>query len=212
MDALVGQEGAQFFLIGQPVGVGSAHAVVGLDDHRVADLFDELLAALKVIHHVIAGGGDAGLLVVLLHLALILDAGHVLGLEAAGDVEIGAQSGIPLQPVFVVGLQPVDAAILEGEEGHGAVDLVIIFEAADLVILVQAVLQLRLQLIVGLVADAEDVHAVVFQLPAELPVVRREVRGDKDKIAHGFVASSLFSLKYKAYNTRPADTTSSSHG
>ena len=132
--------------------------------------------------------------------------------EAAGDVEIGAQSGIPLQPVFVVGLQPVDAAILEGEEGHGAVDLVIIFEAADLVILVQAVLQLRLQLIVGLVADAKDVHAVIFQLPAELPVVRREVRGDKDKIAHGLVDSSLFSLKYKAYNTPPADTTSSSHG
>ena len=62
---------------------------------------------------------------------------------------------------------------------------------ADLVVLVQAVLQLRLQLIVGLVADAQHVHTVVLQLTAELPVVRREVRGDKNKILHNFASSFL---------------------
>ena len=158
------------FIAGQLVGIGCAHAVIRLYHHRVAHLVDELPAALVIVHHVVACGGDAGLLVILLHLALVLDAGHILGLEAAGDVEIGAQGGVAFQPVFVVGFQPVDAAILEGEERHGAVDLVVIFEAADLVVFVQAGLQLRLQLIIRLVADAQNVHAVVFQLPAELPV------------------------------------------
>ena len=58
----------------------------------------------------------------------------------------------------------------------------VIFVAVS--VFVQAVLQLRLQLIVGLVADAQHIHAVVLQLPAELPVVRREIGGDKDKILH----------------------------
>ena len=168
------------------MGVGCAHTVIGLYHHRVAHLVDELLAALEVIHHVVASGGDASLLVVLLHLALVLDAGHIGGLEAGGDVEIGAQGCVPLQPVFVVGLQPVDAAVLEGEERHGAVDLVVVFQTAHLVVFVQAVLQLGLQLVVGLVADAQHVHAVVLQLTAELPVVGGEVGGDKNKILHGF--------------------------
>ena len=109
---LVGQKCLQLFVAGKAVGIRSAHAVVRLDHHRVAYLCHKGLAACKVIHHVVAGGGDTGLLIVLLHLALVLDAGHIKGLEAAGDVEIGAQGGISLQPVFIVGLQPVDAAIL----------------------------------------------------------------------------------------------------
>ena len=166
------------------MGIRSTHAVVRLDYHRVAHLFHKGFAACKVIHHVVAGGGDPGLLIVLLHLALVFDAGHIRGLEAAGDVEIGAQGGIPFQPVFIVGLQPIDAAILEGEKGHGAVYLVVVFQTVHLVVLVQACLQLRLQLLVGLVADAQHVQAVVLQFPAELPVVRGEVGGDKNKVLH----------------------------
>ena len=182
---LVGQKFLQLLVAGKAVGIRSAHAVVRLDHHRVAHLLHKGLAARKIVHHVVAGGGDTGLLVVLLHLTLVLDAGHIRGLEAAGDVEIGAQGGIPLQPVFIVGLQPVDAAILEGEKGHGAVHLVVVFQAVHLVVLVQACLQLGLQLLVGLVADAQHVQAVVFQFPAELPVVRGEVGGDKNKVLHG---------------------------
>ena len=139
----------------------------------------------------VAGGGNARFLVVFFHLALVLDAGHVLRLEAGGDVEIGTQGSVPLQPVLVVGFQPVDAAMLEREERHGTVDLIIIFEVADFVVLVQAFFQLRLQLIIGLVADAQHVHSVVFQLPAELPVVGGEVGRNKDKILHGVYDSSF---------------------
>ena len=222
MGRLLHEELFQILVAGQLVGVGCAHAVIRLYHHRVAHLFDELPAALVIVHHVVACGGDAGLLVILLHLALVLDAGHILGLEAGGDVEVGAQGSVPLQPVFVVGLQPVDAAILEDEEGHSAVDFVVILEAADLVVLVQAVLQLRLQLIVGLVADAQHVHAIVFQLMAELPVVGGEVGRNKNEILHGFTIplssmnlykktlsvnaySVASSLREGAFSTFPSD-------
>ena len=248
--ALVEQEALQLLIAGQLMGIGGTHTVVRLDHHRIAHLVDELPAAFQVVHHVVTGGGDAGLLVILLHLALVLDAGHILGLETGLDVEVRAQGRIPLQPVLIVGFQPVDAAILEGEERHRPVDLVIILQTADLIVFVQAVLQLRLQLIIGLVADAQHVHAVIFQLPAELPVVGGEIGGDKDKVAHccsflfhtyvlcqrrqgppfyhrrsdlpdmprapllGELASGSeterFNPKYKAYNTRPADTTNPS--
>src|SRR5699024_7302175 len=180
----VGQEVPQLLVGGQLVGVRGAHAVVRLDHHGVAHLVDELAAAVEVVHHVVTGGGDAGLLVIGLHLALVLDAGDVLDVEAGGDVEVGPQAGVLLQPVLVVGLQPVDLAVREGEEGHRAVDLVVGFQAADLVVFVQARVRLRHQLVVRLVADAQHAHPVVFQLMAERPVVGGEARGDEDKVFH----------------------------
>ena len=191
MGRLLHEELFQVLVAGQLVGIGCAHAVIRLYHHRVAHLVDELPAALVIVHHVVACGGDAGLLVILLHLALVLDAGHILGLEARLDVEVRAQGRIPLQPVLVVGFQPIDAAILEGEERHRPVDLVIILQTADLIVFVQAVFQLRLQLIIGLVTDAQHVHAVVFQLPAELPVVGGKIGGDKDKVLHSLMIPLL---------------------
>ena len=188
---LVSQELFQLLIAGELVGIGGPHAVVRLDHNGIAHFLDELFAARKIVYHVVAGGGNARFLVVFFHFALVLDAGHILRLEAGGDVEIGTQGSVPLQPVLVVGFQPVDAAMLEREERHGTVDLIIIFEVADFVVLVQAFFQLRLQLIIGLVADAQHVHAVVFQLPAELPVVGREVGRNKDKILHGVYDSSF---------------------
>ena len=122
-------------------------------------------AARKIVYHVVAGGGNARFLVVFFHLALVLDAGHILGLETGGDVEIGAQGSVPLQPVLVVGFQPVDAAVLECKERHRAVDLIVIFQAADFVVLVQALFQLRLQLIIGLVADGPARSSRCFSAP-----------------------------------------------
>ena len=105
-------------------------------------------------------------------------------MEAAGNVEVGAQMGIPLQPVLVVGLQPVNAAVLADKEGNCLVYFVIVFQAADLVILVQAVLQLLPEVVIGAVADAQHPEAVVLQLAAEIPVVFREIRGKKYHIFH----------------------------
>ena len=174
----------QLLVAFQLVGMGGTHAVVRLYHHRVAHLGDKRPAALDVLHQVVAGHDDAGLFIVLLHAGFVLDAVQVAHLEAAGDVEVGAESGVLLQPVFVVGLQPVDTPVLEGQESHRPVNLVIVFQAVDFIILVQAVFQLRPQLVIGLVADTEHVHAVVFQLAAELPVVCGEVGGNEDNVFH----------------------------
>ena len=179
-----GQERAQLGLAGQLVGVGGAHAVVRLDHHRPAHLLDELQAPLFIVHQVVTRGWNASLLVELLHPGLVFDPGDISLLETGGDAEVGAQPGVPLQPILVVGLQPVNPSVAEDEIGHGPVYLVIVLQAVHLVVLVQAVLQLACKLVVGRVAHAQHVQAVVFQLPAELPVVGREVGGNEDHVFH----------------------------
>ena len=118
---------------------------------------------------------DADLLIIFLHLGLELDARHIADLEAAGDVEIGTEHGVALQPVFVVALQPVDTAVFADEERDGTVHLVVILQAADLVVFVQGALEFGQEGIIGLIADAEDAQPVIAQLTAELPVVGGEV-------------------------------------
>ena len=182
---LRGEEIIQLVVAAELVGVGRAHAVIRLDDDGVADLADEILAAGVIAHDVPARGLDARLGVIGLHRGFILDRLHILGVEAGGDVEGGAQHRVALEPVFVVAFQPVDPAVLVGQKRDGAENLVVIFERGDFVIFVQRAAQLRHELVIRAIADAEDVHAVLFQLGTEFPIVRREIRGDKDKVFHG---------------------------
>ena len=132
----------------------------------------------------IARRGDARPVIVFLHAGLEADALDILVAEAPGDVEIGAQGGVLLQPVLVVGFQEVDAAVFEDEEGHRAVDLVVILHVVHTVILGQRLAQLGAQAVIGLVPDAEDVDAVVVQLMAEVPVVFGKIRGHEDHVFH----------------------------
>ena len=125
----------------------------------------------------------------------MLDAGHVGGLLTGGDVELGAQGGVALQPEFVVGFQPVDLAVLEGQESDGAVYFVPVFKAGDLVILMQGFAQLGTQLIIGAVADAENAHAVLLQLVAEHPVGIGEVRRQEDKVFHMYSLLLIWNLR-----------------
>ena len=124
----------------------------------------------------VAGSLDPGLGVELLHAAFVLDAVDAVVLETGGDVEVGAQLSVPQQPVLVVGLQPVDLAVLEGEEGHSAVDLVIVLQTGYLVVFHQGIAALRLQRLIGAVADAQSGDAVIFQTLRETPVGFREIR------------------------------------
>ena len=146
---------------------------------------------------------DAGLLIVFLHLGLELDARHIADLEAAGDVEIGTEHGVVLQPVFVVTLQPVDTAVFADEERDGAVHLVVILQAADLVVFVQGALEFGQEGIIGLIADAEDAQPVIAQLTAELPVVDGEIRGNENEILHNLFHPFVFAEpKVHRINTR----------
>ena len=111
-----------------------------------------------------------------------------------GDVEVGAQLGVPLQPILVVGLQPIDLPVLEGEEGRAPVDLAVVLQIVHLVVFAEALLEALAQFAVGLVPDAQHVYAVGLQLPAEEPIVGGEIGGDKDEIFHSTFSLSLFSL------------------
>jgi len=84
-----------------PGGVG-ADAVIRLDDDRIADFLDELLAQRQRADHVVAGDRDIGLLIEGLHVGLQLVAHDVFRLVAGGDVEIRSEAGILLEPEFVV--------------------------------------------------------------------------------------------------------------
>ena len=189
--AALAQEAAQILLALQLVGVRGAYAVVRLHHHRPAHLLDKGHAAVEVVHHTPAAGGDARLGVVVLHLGLILDAVDVALLEAGGDVELGAQPGVPLQPVFVVALQPVDAAVLVDEKGYSPVYRLGVLQTVHPVVFGEAVAHMVGQLFIGLVANAQHVEAVVLQGAAELPVVGGKVGGDKNGVFHGV---NLFSL------------------
>ena len=122
------------------IGVVGAHPVVGLHHHGIAHGMGKFQSVLQALYQVIPGGGQAGLGIVGLHGRLILDLVHFVQLRAGGDVELRAQPGIPHEPVLVVAFQPVDFAVLEGEEGHGLEHLVVVFQGADLVIFVKGIL------------------------------------------------------------------------
>ncbi len=101
--------------------------------------------------------------------------GNIRGLKSRRDVKIRAEPGIPFQPVFVVGLQPVNPAVLISQEGNSPVDLVVIFQAVHLIIFIQAGLQILCELIVRLIPDSQNIHPVLFQFPAEQPVICRKI-------------------------------------
>ena len=172
----VGIEALHILLVLELIGGGGAYAVIGLNDDGIADLGDKSKALFHVGDQMIAGSFHAGLGVEFFHAAFILDAVDAVVLEARGDVEVGAQLGIPQQPVFVVGLQPVDLAVFESEEGHSAVDLVIILHAGHLIVFHQRIAALGIQLVIRAVADAQSGNAVALQPLGEMPVGFREIR------------------------------------
>ena len=157
---LVVHEERQVFVRGELVGVVGPHAVVRLDHHGVAHGVGEVQGVLRPLHNVPSGCGQTGLGIVFLHGGLELDLPHILNLGAGGDVEFRPQLGIPHEPVLIVGFQPVDLAVLEGEEGHGLEDLVVVFQAGHLIIFIQTVPQLLQQVFIGTVADPQHPHAV----------------------------------------------------
>ena len=101
-------------------------------------------------------------------------------------MKFGAQFGITHQPVFIVGFQPIDLTVAEGKISNRAVNRLIIFQRIHLEILGKALLQLRAKLLIGLIANAQHVHAVILQLAAEHPIVGRKIGGNKYNIFHSF--------------------------
>ena len=116
----------------------SAYAVVRLCYDRIAYFLDKFQRAFQLVYHMVTGYRDTSLDVEFLHLGFELDTRNVLYLEPGSDMELGTQVSIALQPVFIIGFQPIDLAMLVDEEGNSAVNLIIVLQAAYAEVLIHS--------------------------------------------------------------------------
>jgi len=165
------------------VGVGGADAVVGLGADGIAGLLDEGFSFFRGCNDSPPGDRDAGAPEDFLHFGLEFDIGHILGFEAE-DIEVRAELGVLLKPVFVVGLDPVDFTILIGKKAAGFEHLVVVFHVVDFVVFCHGFFELWVQLVVRLRTDAQDVDPLFFQADREIFKIRWEIGRNKYKI-HG---------------------------
>ena len=176
----------QFIMVFQLVGGFGAAAVVRFDDDGVSHFLDESLGGLQRGDHMVPCHRDTRRAVAFLHLALEFDEGNKIILGTGGDIEIGPQLGVHLQPVLIVAFQPVDLAVTEGKVSYGTHHGIVIGQAVHAVILGQAGLELFRNLVVRGVSDAQDVHAVAAQAVTEIPVTFGKMRRYKNKIHDPF--------------------------
>ena len=162
----------------------SAHATLGLGKERIADLLGKRANLRGIVEKHLPRGGNARRSVERLHLGLALPLGHLRRACARSDVEVVAQTGILAEPVLVLRLEPVDLAVLPGEECDRTEDLVVVLQGGHPIVLVERVLDLLRHHVVGRVADAEHRGAVLAQAVAPVPVGVGELRRDEDDV-HG---------------------------
>ena len=165
-------------------GMRSPHTIVRFGNYRIIDLLRKCQTVLQRIHHMITRGRDSRLCIVFLHLRFELNARDIFFLKTAGDVKICTKLRIALQPVFIVGLQPVDSSVFVSQKCYRPVDFLAVFQITYLVILIETVLQFVGQFIVWLIADAENIQTILLQFSAKLPVICWKIWRNKNKVFH----------------------------
>jgi hypothetical protein len=84
--------------------------------------------------------------------------------------------------VLVQGFDPVDPAVAVGEPAEGADEIVVVVHVADPVVVGEGGAELVVEVVVGLVGDAQDGGALVAQPHAEPAGGRREVGREEDDV------------------------------
>ena len=165
---IFGKEFLQIRIIFELKGIAGTNAHIRLDDYRVIHYRDKLPRRFNVRDFMQTRRRHTRLGIKLLHGGLILDAGNIFILVTRGHMKIRAQTGILLQPEFVIGLNPVNLPVLKGKIRHRAVHLVIVRQVRHEIVFRQSLFQLVVQCVVGHVPDSEYVHAAPVQAVAEL--------------------------------------------
>ena len=94
------------------------HTYIGFRKERIASLVGKLQDVVQSIGSLyLSRRADTSGSIILLHLRFLLDGVYLVRLDTGVNVKVGSQSGILLQPVLIIGLQEVDAAVLEDKEG-----------------------------------------------------------------------------------------------
>jgi len=113
------------------VSVGGAHTIVRLGADWIAGFLDEDFGFFRSFYDFAAGHRDIGAFENFLHFGLEFNTRHILSFEAK-DVEVRSKLGILLEPVFIVGLNPVDFAVFEGKITAGLEHLAVVFHVVHL--------------------------------------------------------------------------------
>ena len=166
----------EFRVVVQFPGVGGADADIRLHDQGIPHRLRKRKPRFHSGNHMLACCGNPGIQEQLFHQGFFLDEANPVGPDPGGDVEVGPQLCVLLQPVFVHGFDPVDLSVPECEERDGTVYLVVILQAVHPVVLGQGRLQRGFQPVVRRVPDAQHIHTVPVQPVAELPVGMRKMR------------------------------------
>ena len=185
------EETAQLFLILQLVGSPGTNADIWLGEEWVAGILCEIQSCLQPLGCLeLSGRTDSSLGIVFLHLRFLLDAHDLVLSNTGSDMEGCAQLGIHVQPELIVGLNPVDRAIVVCIIGHCLVHLFIVQHVGYLIIFGKCSFQFRNQFLIRRIANSQHGSTVFLQGIAELPELGGEVGRNKNKI------HSLFILVY----------------
>ena len=91
------------------VRAAGPHAFIRLCNDRVAaESAERDYLRQPSLHFYLSCGRDAVLQINPLHLGLFLDEGNAVCHYSCDNIEVGPESGILLEPVFIVRLYPVD--------------------------------------------------------------------------------------------------------
>ena len=131
---------------------------------------------VEIVCQLKGGRLQAGALEIFLHDGFILETRHLPGFQAGVDVEISPEPGILLEPVFIVGFEPVDPAVAVSEIAYSPHHFIVIFQGLHLVIFCQCVAEVRMEIVIIRVSDAEYVDTVVLEAHAEITIDIRIIR------------------------------------
>ena len=166
----------QVIIIFQTPGGEGADTPVGLYDHGISHLVNEMLCSLQIDDLRIAGSGDTGFFIIFFHGRFGPVPHDLVGFESGRDVEVRPERGIQFHPVLVIGLDPVDLSVLAGEITHRPDHLVIIPHVLYSVVLGQSIFQPVAQAVVGSIPDSEYIDSIVMEPFTESFVGSRKIR------------------------------------
>ena len=158
------------------VRAAGTYTYIGLCKERIASLVGKLQDIVQSFGSLyLSCRTDTSGSIILLHLRFLLDGVYLVRLDAGVHVEVGSQSGILLQPVFVVALYPVNTSVLCRKMRHGTIHLVVVLHIVDAVILGKRVFQPLVKIVVRRIADTKNSYAILLQCCTEVPVVLRKI-------------------------------------
>ena len=169
-------------------------AVIRLHDNRISHLLNKSKTFRQIRHQMIPGCWNTCRCIIRFHFRFILHMFHVSRLHSR-NIKICSQSGILLQPVFIIAFKTIHWPMLITQKSHRPIHLIIVFHAVHLIVLCQSCLQGVSQVLIRCITNPEYIHAIFMQLDTEILIICWKMWRNKNKITHNhtlfFIVSCL---------------------